>query len=244
MKHFSPKTYTLLLIIGLALGMLAMVLWSLLSRPTPTPSHDRDDVYQWAYELGITTAPTVQEANMDGLVYRKAAAKMVTVFATQVVGLRPDTSKPCDFRDIGREPPELQNYIHLACQLGLMGLDYHGQPEQFFNPNYPLTRDQFVTILSRTLFGNTYNIQANELHFFDKVTNFFVHTRANINNALHTNMYITSPFDWYSKHLAIIKKLGVMTNYTPHTKEFKGYVLLIMRRIEQLGISHLQSTYQ
>jgi hypothetical protein len=65
-----------------------------------------------------------------------------------------------------------------------MGLDYYGDPDVIFNPNYVVTRDQFVTILSRILFRNEYNIKHGELTFYDKASNFVSHSLSNISKAL------------------------------------------------------------
>ena len=65
-----------------------------------------------------------------------------------------------------------------------MGLDYYGDPDTVFNPNYVVTRDQLVTILSRILFRNEYNIQHGELTFFDRARNFVIHSLTNIGQAL------------------------------------------------------------
>ena len=141
------------------------------------------------------------------MVYRKSAAKMVSVFAMKVFGRVPDESKPCAFTDIKKEPEELQQYIQLSCKLGIMGLDYYGNSEVVFNPNYFVTRDQFVTMLSRMIFGNEYNIKPGELSFSDRVRNFFKHSLANISKALGIDVTITTPLDWYTKHMEVIKKL-------------------------------------
>jgi hypothetical protein len=141
------------------------------------------------------------------VLYRKFAAKMASEFALKVLGRTPDQSRTCEFSDIKKEIPELQYYMKLSCRLGIMGLDYYGNPDDTFNPNYVVTRDQFVTILSRTLFGNEFNIQPEELTFLDKAKNFFVHTLTNISTALGLNLALSTPLDRYTKHLAVIKKL-------------------------------------
>jgi hypothetical protein len=43
-------------------------------------------------------------------------------------------------------------YIKLACQLGLMGIS-----SSIFDPKGAVTRAQFGTVLSRTLYGDIYN---------------------------------------------------------------------------------------
>ena len=88
-----------------------------------------------------------------------------------------------------------------------MGLDYYGDPDKIFNPNYIVTRDQFVTILSRTLFRNEYNIKHGELTLYDQAKNFVIHSLSNISKALGINLNISTPLDWYTKHLEAIKRL-------------------------------------
>ena len=53
------------------------------------------------------------------------AAKMMSEFAINVVHLTPDKNKSCNFKDIKKEIDELQYYIQLSCQLGIMGVDYY-----------------------------------------------------------------------------------------------------------------------
>lgn len=203
-------------------------------------SQERNDVYLRAYRLGITTVPTIENADLEWVIYRKFAAKMASEFAINVVWLKPDNTKVCEFSDISKEIPELQYYIRLACKLWIMGLDYYGDEDRIFNPNYVVTRDQLVTILSRTLWGDTYNLQTEEITFYDKIRNFLVHTVTNISNALGLNIALHTPLDWYTKHLEAIKKLWIMTDYTPSLREFRIYVMIIMYKIDNMWIKSVQ----
>ncbi|MCX6824520.1 MAG: hypothetical protein NT085_05365 [candidate division SR1 bacterium] len=113
--------------------------------------------YVWACGLGITTQPTIQQANLDSLIQRKILAKMLSQFAIKVIGKTPDTTKSCIFTDIGSQTQEMKNYIKLVCQLGLMG--YHGDgvtQKDVFNPDNTLTRAEFGTTLSRLIWGTKY----------------------------------------------------------------------------------------
>lgn len=202
---------------------------------------DWNDAYLRAYRLGITTAPSIEQADMDAPLFRKFIAKMASEFAIKVVGRTPDESKLCVFADIDKETSELQYYIILSCQLGIMGVDYYGNPEDTFNPNYFVTRDQFVTILSRMIFGDEYNIRHNELTFYDRVKNFIKHSLENIGKALGIDLSIHTSIDWYTKHLEVVKKLWVMTDYTPTTKEFRWFVLVIMHTIDTMGIGTIKN---
>ncbi len=230
----------------LGLGVLACVLILIFvfsDKKHTSPPQDAtalNEAYQRAYQLWITTIPNIKDAHLDWPVYRKSAAKMAAVFAQKVIGLTPDEDRTCDFKDISKEIPELQEYIVLSCKLGIMGLDYYGNPETIFNPNYIVTRDQLVTILSRILFGNTYNITPGELSFSDKAKNFFIHSVWNISKAVGIIHPLSSSHDRYTKHLDVIKKLWVMTDYTPSIQEFKGTFMLIMYKLDQMGMSKIQ----
>lgn len=204
---------------------------------------ERNDAYQRAYKLWITTIPNIKDADLDWLVYRKIVAKMVSEFAIKIVWLSPDETKDCKFKDIKKEDPELKYYMELSCKLGIMWLDSYGNPDTVFNPNHFVTRDQFVTILSRTLFRGKYNLYPEEFSFFDKAKNFAIHTINNITNALKLNLQIDTQIDWYTKHLEIIKQLWVITNDKINIKELKIYIMLIMHRIDLKWIDYVKSLW-
>jgi hypothetical protein len=60
----------------------------------------------------------------------------------------------CHRKDGGnaRESQEIKDYAVKACSLGLMGIDM-----DYFQPLLVITRAQFGTILSRLLYGETFN---------------------------------------------------------------------------------------
>ena len=120
-------------------------------------SSEQNDAYLYAYHLWITTAPTIQAANVEGVLLRSHMAKMMVNYATKVMWLQPNTTLSCTFNDIANETPELQSYIKLACQLGLMGYASDGvtQNASFF-PLAIVDRAQFGTVLSRLLRGTKY----------------------------------------------------------------------------------------
>jgi len=113
--------------------------------------------YSYAYDIGITTQPTINTANMYGTLIRSHMAKMIVNYAQKVLGLSPDQSLSCEFADIASQSAELKGYIKEACQLWLMGLQSDWTPAKTFNPNGTVTRAQFGTVLSRTLYGDVYN---------------------------------------------------------------------------------------
>ena len=119
-------------------------------------SDELQGAYDYAYAIGITTQSTIDTANMYGTLIRAHMAKMMVNYATEVLGLTPNTSLTCEFTDVANQTEELQGYIKEACQLGLMG-----QGINAFDPNGTVTRAQFGTVLSRALYGDTYNVDTN-----------------------------------------------------------------------------------
>lgn len=96
--------------------------------------------------------PSIQKANMTGTLIRAHMAKMMVNYAIKVLKSTPDTSRRCIFSDIDMIQPEIQAYITLSCQLGLMGVNLTR-----FDPYGEVTRAHFGTTLSRALYGDTYN---------------------------------------------------------------------------------------
>jgi hypothetical protein len=88
---------------------------------------------------------------MYGAITRAEMAKMLSVYATEVLGYEADTSKACNFTDIDSVKGDLHDYIIKSCQLGLMG-----QGITAFRPYDTISRAEFGTALSRTLWGNQY----------------------------------------------------------------------------------------
>ena len=127
----------------------AAKLWSITWSPFTT---EINNAYLYAYNLGIVSSPTIVWADMEGKLIRSHMAKMMVNYAIKVMWLKPDTTKTCSFGDIGNQTSDLQIYIKLSCQLGLMWIGVNS-----FDPEATITRAQFGTVLSRTLFGDKYS---------------------------------------------------------------------------------------
>lgn len=118
-----------------------------------TFSSDINTAYQRAYSLGITTMPTIQEANITGGLTRVAMAKMMSNFAINVLWLQANTGMQANFPDVSDKlDTQYDNGVTKAFQLGLMGVNI-----KEFNPYWIVTRAEFGTVLSRALYGDTYN---------------------------------------------------------------------------------------
>ena len=143
------------------------IIWSLFST-------EFNNAYLYAYSIGVTSMPSIQEANMTWLLIRSNMAKMMVNFAVRVLSRLPDTNKVCPFNDIANESTELQGYMRLACQLGIMGIEADGTPMIGFDPNGTVTRAQFGTVLSRVLYGDQYNTPG-DLYYTNHLTALQLH---------------------------------------------------------------------
>jgi len=172
-------------------------------------SAETNQAFQRAYGLGITSMCPIASARLGDGIRRDETAKMMVSFATQVLKKEPDTSKKActTFTDISHLNTEMQSYITLACQLGLMGYQADGSTiQKKFNPAYIINRAQFGTILSRLLYGNTYNI----------------------------NKWDAGRFERYQKHHLALKNNGIMTQINrPFDKEKRARVLIMLHRVFQ-----------
>lgn len=110
------------------------------------------NAYTFAYQIWITTMPTIDQANMDGHLIRAHMAKMMVNYAIDVMWLPWDVTKKCDFDDVQNQSDEMKHYITLSCQLGIMWVGMTS-----FDPNGLVTRAEFWTVLSRILYWDTYN---------------------------------------------------------------------------------------
>ncbi len=118
-----------------------------------TYSDDVNNAYLYAYDIGLITEPTIQDVNMGGTFTRANMAKIISDYAMNVLNKVANTGAICNFTDIADQSAEVQANIKLACQLGLMGINM----TTIFHPNRTVDQAQFGTILSRTIWGDTYN---------------------------------------------------------------------------------------
>jgi len=157
--------------------------------------------YLFAYNIGITTQWPITRADLQGTLSRKHAAKMISQFAIKIMKKEANPMVLCKFKDTDKEDAEMQYYMDLACRLWIMGLESDGTPGKVFNPNTTVTRAQFGTMLSRLLYGNTYNKPAKWGDYYSPHL-----------NALKTNTIMNN-----------ISK--------PWNSELRGNVMIMMQRV-------------
>ena len=104
--------------------------------------------YYRSYNNSITTQESVREANLDWKITREEMAKMISNYVINILWKAPDTTKSCFFLDSNINP-DLVQYVTKSCQLWLMG-----QWITSFRPKDNVTRAEFGTVLSRTLWWN------------------------------------------------------------------------------------------
>ena len=149
----------------------------------------------------------------DAFVPRKEVAKLMSMFTIQIMGIFPDTHKAgCDsFNDLSGVSDEMKFFAKTACQLNLMGLQPNGStPKPNFDPNTYITRAEFGTILSRLVYGDTYNVYSGE----------------------------ETKYQRYEKHLLALYNDTIMTKIQdPFINEKRSRILLMLYRSELAGLA-------
>ena len=113
-----------------------------------------NEAYQFSYKHWITTVDTIKWAELDGKLTRIAMAKMLSYYAINVLWHKPNAAVWVEnFVDVSeRMNSEYDNAVTLAYQLWIMWIN---MPNHKFRPNDYVTRAEFVTALSRMLYGTS-----------------------------------------------------------------------------------------
>jgi len=169
-------------------------------------SQEISEAYQRWYNLNITNKCPITEARLDDTIVRKEVAKMMTMFTIQIIGIFPDTHKAwCDeFTDTKYITDEMKFFTKTACQLDLMGLEPDGNTvKKTFEPNDPVNRAMFGTILSRLIYGDVYNVYSGET------------------------------YQRYEKHLQVLYEDNIMKKIEdPFMLEKRARILLMLKRTD------------
>ncbi len=120
-----------------------------------TYNNEFQTAYHYAYENWITSMSTLEEANMEWTLTRAQLAKMIVNYTNKILNKRTlNHGTACDFDDIKTQTEDIQEYIRVACQMGIMGINIED-----FDPNGIVDRAQFATVLSRALYWSIYNTE-------------------------------------------------------------------------------------
>ena len=115
--------------------------------PKDLISNGLEETIKFAHNYWLISANTIEEANPEWKVSRAAFAKITSKYATNILWLKPDTSKNCSFPDVTTGMDKSFDYwITKACQLWLMWIGTNN-----FNPKNPATEWQVYTVVSRMI---------------------------------------------------------------------------------------------
>jgi len=108
------------------------------------------EAYEFAYNHWITTVNSFEKAKMNSPLTRIAMAKMLSLYAINILWKNPDTSKwEKYFSDVTeKQNKDYNNAVTLSYQLWIMW-----QWTNKFRPNDEVTRAEFATALSRLLYS-------------------------------------------------------------------------------------------
>ena len=123
---------------------------------------EQNDAYLWACQRNITTMRTIQEARLEQPLTRAELAKIMSVYAMKEYHLKPLRAGAANYKDVNTDLGDLADYIQLAYQLQIMGINADGTPMQAFEPHKLVSRAEFTTVLSRVIWGNKHNISGDD----------------------------------------------------------------------------------
>ena len=123
---------------------------------------EQNDAYLWACQHNITTMRTIQEARLDQPLTRAELAKIMSVYAMKEYYLKPLITGAANYKDVNTDLGDLADYIQIAYQLQIMGINADGTPMQAFEPHKLVSRAEFATVLSRVIWGNKHNISGDD----------------------------------------------------------------------------------
>ena len=171
-------------------------------------SEEEKAAYLYACENDITTIRDIEDARLGDFLTRAEMAKMISVFATKELWMKPNTSKDCSnfAESIASYNQEMKDFMVMSCQLEIMWIhttNYEPIPD--FMPSKRVSRAEFGTVLSRILWWNKYE-------------------------GTNSNYYVN--------HLNALKESNIITNINPHITEYRAWVFLMLyRSVEAIKLS-------
>jgi hypothetical protein len=100
----------------------------------------------------------VSQVKFNKKITRSELAKMMVEFMSWTLQREPIITWEAKYKDVNAKKLwDLAWYIELAYQYQIMWINADWTPIEDFNPNKNVTRAEFATVLSRVLYGSTYN---------------------------------------------------------------------------------------
>ena len=135
-------------------------------------TREKYNAYKFWYKYWLTTANSIENANMEWEITRAALAKMMANFAKSILQKTPDSKKSCTFNDVSTDLDwKYGKWISESCMLWIMW-----EWIRNFRPYDNVTRAEFSAVLSRLLFWTKdgspyYTTHINALYSKNIITN-------------------------------------------------------------------------
>lgn len=175
------------------------------------PSETRN-AYFFAYAYGLTDEKDINKAQLFSTMTRAQFSKMISEYATVVLGKKPELTKDCSAFGASianYQGSELHHAMVKSCQLNLMGIHPRDGAINNFHPNKIISRAEVATVLARLYWGTTYE-----------------GTRA----------------DRSTKPLQALKNHNILSNTNPSIQELRGEVFKHMYRAHLQGLDKQTAT--
>ena len=124
-------------------------------------TQEQQEAYQWAYRHGITTQPTIKDANLGWNITRQEFSKMIVNYLENLAWVRLKSSYLCSFTDENKANNELRNYAKKACAYNIMWANWSD-----FRPRDKVTRAELWTVISRVLWWDEYNNDGKKYYIY------------------------------------------------------------------------------
>ncbi len=115
-------------------------------------TQEQEEAYQRAYRHGITTQPTIKDANMGWNITRQEFSKMIVNYLENLAWVDKKSPNLCSFTDENKANNELRNYAKKACAYNIMWTKWND-----FRPRDKVTRAELWTVISRILWWDEYD---------------------------------------------------------------------------------------
>lgn len=115
--------------------------------------HYRERVSCLINQFDLKTMKRFTLLDSGSVMTRRDMARILSEF-TLLIDRVPDSDKTCSFAD------DTSRVARQMCQLNLMGVDPRYQSLSNFRPYEVLTKSQFLTILARLVYGESYDTTA------------------------------------------------------------------------------------
>lgn len=118
-------------------------------------------LYQWAKKYDLVTVPVFNAQAMNVQITKADLAKAIVIFVQNVWWQKIVPNETCNIKkysDYRAINPSDRYYVKAACDMGLMGWNADRKTLAYtYHPYQMVTRAQLGTIISRMLYGATYD---------------------------------------------------------------------------------------